>query len=65
MPPDRQNYLEKKEREEVKRVILQRVSQEKNLRITIDETLNFEQIINQTIGLISRSFSYLSSQFKL
>jgi len=45
--PDIQYYLEKKEGEGVKRVILQRVSQEKYLRITIDEHHILEKVKKQ------------------
>jgi len=57
--------LERKKEVEVKRVIFHRVSQDKDLGLTINESLNFEDHIieyvkkaNQTMGLI-RSFSYL------
>ena len=52
-----------------RRMILQRVRQEKDLGVTIDESLNFEHHIlekvkkaNQTVGLIRRYFFYLDIQ---
>ena len=59
----------RRRRKENKRVKLQRVSQEKDLGVTFDERLYFKHHIlekvkkvNQTIGLIRRSFSYLDIQ---
>ena len=55
--------------EESKRVIFQRATQEKDLGVTFDERLTFEQDILekvkraiQAMGLIRRSFSYLDIQ---
>jgi len=69
IPPDRQYYLDTQEGEKNKRVALQRVSQEKDLGVTFDERLTFEQHIlekvkkaNQTMGLNKISFSYLDIQ---